>query len=418
MPRESLLKKIAASPEGELLVHCARLEIEEDRAERIRALAASDLDWTRLLALAQRQALIPLLFFHLNRIAATQVPADQLKRLRDRAQANAALNVVLTGEMVRLLDLFENKQIPAIPYKGPAIGVGIYGNLALRQFADLDILVPEADVWKATELLIEQGYQAHFVIPAKKQSKFIRLSYVRLFQHETRAITVELHWRLAPRFFGAPFDTSTLWKRSRQLELQGSSVRMPSPEDLLLMLSIHGAKDCWEKLEWVCGLAELLRSATDIDWKRLLTHAKEIRCMKILALGLLLAHELLGAPVPNDVLEKISARKQLNALVSQISTRLVTHDVVSLSLSQRIRFHLSLKDSLVDKVKYCSRLMLTTTPVDWEIVSLPNSASFAYLPLRAFRLIRKYGGDDGPPVGTNAPIKSSYPAISKNDILT
>jgi hypothetical protein len=412
MPPESLLKIINASPEGELLVHCARLNIEADRAERIRALAGSDLDWTSLLALAQRQALIPLLFFHLNRIAATQVPADQLKRLRDRAQANAALNVVLTGELVRLLELFESKQIPAIPYKGPAIGVGIYGNLALRQFADLDILVPEADVWKATELLIEQGYQAHFVIPPKKQAKFIRLSYVRLFQHETRPVTVELHWRLAPRFFGAPFDTSTLWKRSRRLDLQGSSVRMPLADDLLLMLCIHGAKDCWEKLEWVCGLAEVLRSATDIDWKRLLTHAKEIRCVKILAVGLLLAHELLGAPVPGDVLEQIRAHS-LAALVAQISTRLVSHDVVALSLAERIRFHLSLKDALVDKLKYCSRLALTTTPVDWEIVSLPHSASFAYLPLRAFRLLRKYGGDDGPPLGKNAPIKPGIPPSAK-----
>lgn len=412
MPPESLLKLITASPEGELLVHCARLEIEADRAERIRELAGSDLDWTRLLALAQRHALIPLLFFHLNRIAPTQVPADQLKRLRDRAQGNAALNVVLTGELVRLLELFEAKQIPAVPYKGPAIGVGIYGNLALRQFADLDILVPQEDVWKATELMIEQGYQAHFVIPPKKQSKFIRLSYVRLFQHETLAITVELHWRLAPRFFGAPFDTSNLWKRSRRLELQGVSVRMPPAEDLLLMLSIHGAKDCWEKLEWVCGVAELLRSANEIDWQRVLTQAKEIRCVKILALGLLLAHELLGAPVPKDVLEQITARARLDGLMAQISARLARHDAPALALTERIRLHLGLKDSLVDKVKYCSRLALTTTPVDWEIVSLPNSASFAYLPLRAFRLLRKYGADDGPLVGKNAPIKPNYPSIS------
>jgi hypothetical protein len=404
MPANSLLKMISADAEAELLVHCTRLEIDPSRAERIRTLAGSDLNWTRLLSLAQRHALIPLLFFHLNRVASDQVPPDQLKQLRDRSQSNAALNVLLTGEMVRLLELFEGNQIPAVPYKGPAIGVGIYGNLALRQFADLDILVPDTDVWKATELLVGQGYRAHFVIPARKQSSFIRLSYVRLFKHDTEGTTVELHWRLAPRFFGAPFDTSKLWQSARRLELQGSRVRVPPPEDLILMLCIHGAKDCWEKLEWVCGLTELIRSEADVDWKRLLEHAKEIRCTKIVSLGLVLAHELLDAPVPAGVLSQLSSRKWLDSFVEQIATRFFSDDAKSWSLTRRVRFHLGVKDSLLEKFRYCARLALTTTPVDWGMMQLPEAVSFLYFPLRALRLLRKYGGGNGQLAAKSKPI--------------
>lgn len=375
---------------------CARLKLDEVQAERVRTLAQSGLKWTNLFALAQRHALIPLLFFQLNRVAADQVPPEQLKELRNRAQSNAALNVVLTGEMVRLLQLFESNQIPGIPYKGPALGVGVYRNLALRQFADLDILVPDKDVWKATELLIKEGYQAHFVIPPKKHSSFIRLSYVRLFQHETQPITVELHWRLAPRFFGAHFDTSNLWQRSGCIELQGSSVRIPPPEDLLLMLCIHGAKDCWLKLEWVCGLAELVRAETNLDWQSVLAHAKEIRAVRILSLGLLLAHQLLEAPVPGDVLRQLNSDKKLDAMVDQVTTRLFREESAPMSLTQRVSFHLAVKDSVVEKVRYCTRLALTTTPVDWEMMQLPDSASFLYLLLRAFRLVGKYGRPVGP----------------------
>jgi len=393
MPSESQFKMISADAEAELLVHCARLEIDAARAERIRTLTGSTLNWTRLLSLAQRHALVPLLFFQLNRVAPDRVPPGQLKQLRERSQSNAALNVLLTAEMVRLLELFEGNQIPAVPYKGPAIGVGVYRNLALRQFADLDILVPDTEVWKATELLIEQGYLAHFVIPVRKQSSFIRLSYVRLFKRETDGTTVELHWRLAPRFFGAPFDTSTLWQSARRLELQGSSVRVPPPEDLILMLCIHGAKDCWEKLEWVCGVAEVIRSETDVDWERLLEHAGKIRCVSILSLGLMLAHKLLDAPVPAGVLSQLSSRERLDSLAGEVTTRFFSDDG-ALSLARRVRFHLWVKDSLFEKFRYCARLALTTTPVDWEMVQLPESGSFLYLPLRALRLLRKYGGEN------------------------
>ncbi|HEV7744484.1 MAG TPA: nucleotidyltransferase family protein [Pyrinomonadaceae bacterium] len=390
----SLLKRLSADAEAELLVHCARLEIDAERAERIRMLVRSELDWTKLLSLAQRHALIPLLFFQLSRVAPDQVPSDQFKQLRDRSQSNSALNVILTGELVCLLELFEKNQIPAAPYKGPAIGVGIYGNSALRQFADLDIMVPEKDVWRATELLIERGYQAHFTIPARKQSSFVRLSYVRLFKHQTERITVELHWRLAPRFFGAEFDTAKLWNSSRRIELHRSSVRVPAAEDLVLMLCIHGAKDCWEKLEWVSGLAELIRSEPQLNWNELLRQAKDIDCTMIVLLGLALAADLLDAPVPAGVFDQLGGRKRVAALIPQVVDRFCSIGVAPWSLTARVKFHLALKDSLVDKFRYCVRLSLTTTPVDWELIQLPEFASFLYLPLRALRLLKKYGGEN------------------------
>src|SRR6185312_11597584 len=356
---------ISSSAEAELLVLCARLDIDQAAAERISALVGQEfgqeLNWTRLLALAQRNALVPLLYFHLNRIAPRKVPPERLKELRERFQNNSALNVLLTEEMVSLLELFEQNQIPAVPYKGPAISVGIYGKLSLRQFADLDILVPEKDVWKATDLLINRGYQAHFVIPERKQASFIRLSYVRLFKRDSDNTTVELHWRLAPRFFGVSFDTSTLWQRTRMIPLQGANVRIPLSVDLIMMLCIHGAKDCWERLEWVCGLAELIRSDAGIDWRELLERAKDAHCLAIVSMGLLLARDLLEAPIPAEVIAKL--RTSPDWLTSQIFTRFFSDENIPITLGQRIRFHLQTKDSQREKLRYCLRLALTTTPV-------------------------------------------------------
>jgi hypothetical protein len=375
--------------EAELLVHCARLDIDQARAKRVCSLLDGELDWTKLMAVGQRNALIPLLYFQLQKIAPDKIPAESLKELRDRFQSNSALNVLLTGELLRLLDLFEQNQIPAVPYKGPALGVAIYGKLSLRQFADLDILIPEKDVWKATELLINRGYRAHFVIPQRKQASFIRLSYVRLFKRESDNTTVELHWRLAPRFFGASFDTSTLWERTRMIPLQKASVRIPLSADLIMMLSIHGAKDCWERLEWVCGLAELIRSDDGIDWHELMERAKDAHCLAIISMGLLLAHDLLDAPIPAAVIAKLQTPPDW--LTSQVLARFFSDESIPFTLAQRIRFHLQTKDSRREKLRYCFRLALTTTPVDWEMMSLPESASFLYFPLRVLRLIKKYG---------------------------
>jgi Uncharacterised nucleotidyltransferase len=384
---------LRSSAESELLVHCTRLDIDPDRAKRILTLLEREIDWRKLFSLAQRNALIPLLYFQLNKIAPSLVPTDRLKELSDRFQDNSALNTLLTAEMIRLIDLFEQNEIPTIPYKGPAIGAGVYGQLALRQFADLDILVRENDVWKATDLLLDRGYEAHFVIPVKRRLAFIRLSYVRSFNRDNT--TVELHWRLAPRFFGAHFDTSKLWERTRKIPLQGSYVRIPFSDDLILMLCIHGAKDCWEKLEWVCGLAEVVRADPELDWDDLLKRAKDAQATGVVSLGLLLAHDLLEAPIPVNIVRKLRLRSR-EGLTDQIVARFFTDSSTSFSLAQRLRLHLELMDSISEKARYCLRLSLTTTPVDWEMISLPESASFLYYPLRALRLLKKYGRKSTP----------------------
>jgi hypothetical protein len=48
---------------------------------------------------------------------------------------------VLTAELCRLISLFAAADIAAIPYKGPVLGLFAYGNIALRRFVDLDVIV-------------------------------------------------------------------------------------------------------------------------------------------------------------------------------------------------------------------------------------------------------------------------------------
>src|SRR5262245_60731659 len=129
----------AADREVEILMHCARAVIDRARAERVRELAEG-LDWSRLLNLAQRNGLLPLLYFHLNQICGASVPAESLTFLRDYFQKNSAFNVLLTGELAAILGSFNKTGISAVPYKGPAMAAKFYGNLALRHFCDLDIL--------------------------------------------------------------------------------------------------------------------------------------------------------------------------------------------------------------------------------------------------------------------------------------
>jgi hypothetical protein len=377
------------SLEAELLWRCARLQVEERAKQRIHELVTKPLDWTGLWTLAHRNGLRPLLSEQLNRLCADEIPPSQLTELRTYFQNNLAFNTLLTGQLVRLLKLFTAENIAAVVYKGPATAVSIYGNLALRQFSDLDILVRSADVWRATDLLEAEGFTPHFDIPESKRPAFIRLSYVRFFERPDGPV-VELHWRVAPRFFDSSFDSNDLWSRLESLELIGQQVQIPAREDLLLMLSIHAAKDCWLKLEWATCIAALLQTRSSLDWLAILDRARQWRCRRAFCLALTLVDYLFSANVPPLVRERLRKFSPPASTVSEIVDRLLAFDTPTENLTTRIGFHLRTRDGSRECLAYCWRLATTTTPVDWAEWRVPRFAPFAYYPLRAFRLFKKY----------------------------
>ncbi|MCC5639670.1 nucleotidyltransferase family protein [Nostoc sp. CHAB 5844] len=84
---------------------------------------------------------------------------------------------------------------------------------------------------------------------------YIALGLRSIWQPQTH-----LHWRITPRFFPFELPVADLWQRRQWLSLLNVPVPTLAPEDLLLSLCVHGAKECWGKLKWICDVAELIRT--------------------------------------------------------------------------------------------------------------------------------------------------------------
>jgi hypothetical protein len=331
---------------------------------------------------------MPLLYENLKAYAADLVPQDALNKLKVLHEMTLARSILLTDELLGILNLFESEGLPAMPYKGPSIAKSIYGRLGLRQFIDLDILVRKQDVWHCQELLISLGYQPHFNITRRQLPAFLKLGYVQMFTRDNGMSVVELHWGIASRFFTFNLDTDRFWSRLVHMDLMGKQVLTPTPTDLLLILCVHGAKDMWERLEWICGIAELVRKNEELDWEAVTRAAQETGAERMLYLGCYLARELFEAKLPDSIARRIDGDRIIPKLAAQVREIIVNG--TSPGVRKRILFHLRTKDRDLDRIRYCARLLFTSTPVDWQILPLPASLSFLYPLLRPFRLAKKY----------------------------
>ncbi|PYS94121.1 MAG: hypothetical protein DMF64_02135 [Acidobacteria bacterium] len=379
-------------PEIELLLSCARARVDREGAARIRALVEHELDWDYLLRVADRHGLQPLLHHHLDAICATSVPDAYAQRLREAARRVSALNTFLANELQRLLALFAAEGIEAMPYKGPALAAEIYGNIALRQSSDLDILVRPRDVPRASEILLAEGYAPLPPLNHAQQTLLMRMQCNLPFTREQNRLIVELHWAVSAPRFARPFADDALWSGREAGQLGATKIKRLAIEDLLLALCVHGSKHLWERLAWVCDIAELIAQRPDVNWPVLIAAARATGSERMLLLGLRLAADLLAVPLPPEAEQALAADPMIGALAAEVVRYLFTPELTPSGLTGYFRFQLKARRRLRDKVQYLC-FVITPTENDLARLALPAPFTFVYYLLRPVRMLTTGGPD-------------------------
>jgi hypothetical protein len=380
--------------EAELLLLCARISVDREKVGRIGLLLQGGLDWERLLKMAQRHGLVPLLYRHLNDHHPDLVPAAALNQLRDAFARNKLRNLMLVGELVELLALFERHGIAVIPYKGPILALSVYGDLALRKFGDLDLLLSREHVRQARDLLIKRNYVPLVELDHVQERAFFRFYREYRLMHKNLPVHVELQWRIMPKQFPFSLDVESLRARLQEVRVGGNSILTISPEDLLLILCVHGTKHFWERLHWICDVAEVVDAHRGMNWERLVDDAVTTGSERMLSLGLFLANDLLGAELPEEVSHIVRLDPEVRTLAEEVRGWLFQGIEGSRGLlesSEFHPFHFKIRRRLRDKLSYCIRTVITPNNADWLSVSLPESLFPLYYLLRPIRLAGKYG---------------------------
>lgn len=376
-------------PEIELLLLASRTQLSAKHSERIGRLALKKPDWQYTLRAALKHGVMPLLYRQLKALLPELVPADFMNNLETLFYSNSLRNYRLTDELCRVLKLMAARGLMVIPYKGPELALQAYGDLSLRQFNDLDLLVRKDDVAEAASLLRDEGYSQQWQLTGAQEAAYLKSDCEYLFARDEGRIYIDLHWTFVRGYFALKLEHETFRKRLVPFSLGCAEAHTFKTEDLMLILCVHGAKDLWARLVWVSDIAELINAKRDLDWPRMMREAEASGALRIVLLGLFLAHGLLEAALPAEVFQRADDDPVIKMLAARVRERLFSEDA-SASATEEYRFHLRLHESLGDKARYALRYALTSNPADWNYVRLPDSLFFLYRLIRPVRLLIKH----------------------------
>ena len=303
---------------------CAELPAEEKTA-RIRRLLDSQVHWNALLSLAEHHGVAPLFAQSLLSFA-DRIPAEALITLKQGYQANLHKALRLSSEFVRIADRLSQAGIEFIPYKGLALAETVYGDIALRQSGDIDLLIHATDLKRVREAVKELGYTPHVRLSEDEEEAYLRSGYECAFDGTAGKNLLEVQWAIQPHFYAVDLDVEGLFDRAQTVRVAGLEVEALAAEDLFVVLALHAAKHVWGRLIWLCDLARIGNLPT-LNWKRICDQAHGLGVVRIQRVTLLLAQKLLGSTFPASATENLPQDSAAGTLAEEVESYISNQEI-------------------------------------------------------------------------------------------
>jgi hypothetical protein len=387
---------MVSTPEMRFQVLCCPSAGGHNR-DLIRDLPAPD--WSLLLNLASLHGMMPLLASQLLSSGASSpcrsdMPGFVIKALRGYQERRLFRSITQTAALIELQGEFDRAALRVLPWKGPSVGVLLYGSATLRESVDLDFLFLEEDIPQVLQIARSLGYQLLQSTDSESKDVYI-LAMQRefTFARERDQLFLEFHLQiLSSRFSRWQDARADIERASTVCQLASVEILMQSPEDLLVSLCAHATKHNWDRLKWSCDIVQFLSVYGDrIDWGQLFASLRKARKHSVVLLGLAVAANLFDRQLPSAVQEALQGDAYVALLARDVAAYIMSGATEPIEIHYRKAMIRLLCPRLRDRIAFT---LLPIIELNYEDLYVPvqnRTLFFMNYVFRAFRLLRKYG---------------------------
>ncbi len=291
------------TPECRLIFRTADLNATPAELSEI---ASAVTDWSRVIGVADRELATSQLARALHG-SAMKVPADVLEVTRRKALAIEVRMQFLARRIQGTSAVFAERGIPFMLLKGAGVAALVDPTFCSRPMNDVDILVKEGDVARATEAIEASGWEPtrdHVLRELLAEAHHLP----PFLDPQMPGIRVELHNAHLPETHPFVFDAPMLWSAAQPAPMPFAGAVVPSDEHFVLHASLHFA---WQHAmafgAWrTFRLISMVTRLPAFNWDSLTRAAIDARAATSCYWTLRLAGRLSGIAVPPEVLQRLA----------------------------------------------------------------------------------------------------------------
>jgi len=381
---------VKRSPTGdrEFGLLCLIAQPEPDLA-RIRERLDEGIDAARLVQLAELHGLRPRLARCWSALSWAGAGTGERSGLELFQRHHAMRALAMSRELLEVASSFAESGIAFATFKGPALAVALYGDLAGREYNDIDIIVPQLQFAQAEAQLEAMGYRN-----SQGSREFCRAFLGGQGQYaftrpDGTGAAVDLHWAFSGTHVTFPLRPAEAWGDGdiQRLSIgEGRQVPAIGGANLALLLAGHGTKEAWRFLKWVCDLGLMIERHRELDWPGIHRRAVARGCGDAVLLGCSMAKALLELAVPDGLAGPLQASARVRSLTGLLIGRML--ETPRRAFADNFA-DLILCDSRLDRIRGAVDLAVTPSAGDYLAMPLPAPLWPIYYGTRPFRLAAK-----------------------------
>ena len=297
----------------------------------------------------------------------------------------AQKNMLMSAELIKIINLLKENHIEALAFKGPTLSQMAYGDITLRQYVDLDVLVKKEYIYKIDALLKDRGYQRVLEMTPTQEKVYMKNAHDLGLYHPKSGVHFEMHWSLMNEDYPMQINLDTIWKNPQTIKINGKDISTFPTEELLLYLCIHGSKHLWERIEWIKDIDLMIRTQK-IDWEGVIERSQNTGFEKMVYLGLSLTAQLFNTPLPQNITGHIVKLKVLDELSDFVLQSWQTPMSAFRNTSAMLKLFPGTKEKLI----YLNSILIKPSLNEYWAVDLPKKLYWAYYFVRPYMLMKKY----------------------------
>lgn len=333
MPLTCLGKSLLFNAENKLLLSCISFDKDINPAQRIpKILLERKLNWHYILRNAHQNRITPFLYDNLLKFdREKRVPNWVTQELAQTYHYVGFQNLRFYEELKNILLYFKNLGIDVVVLKGAALAEIMWGNVALRQMEDIDLLVGEHDLERVDQMFSELGYISYEGYKSKDW-------YTRNHHHlapyykPDKGVVIEIHRNIVSPNKLFNIDIGKMWERAQDIRIEGVETKILSPEDLIIHLCLHLSYcDLFiGKIRDIIDLSQAIRYYNGgINWDWIIKEANEKKLTKFIYYPLYLAAGLLNAGIEKEILDSFKDNSNLSLLEDGLLKLIIRKNIFS-----------------------------------------------------------------------------------------
>jgi len=253
---------------------------------------------------ASSQRLLPLVYYNLKKNGFEDSLTKKLKSVHRKTWYQ---NQIFIHHLGQLLHQFHLKGIEVMILKGAALTQLYYKNYALRPMEDLDVLVHQADVKSAMDLLQNIGWSLKIPLKQSLNKAFLVSRSCIHFQNAIGCVC-DLNWNLLKMSIFQD-DMHSFWSNAIKIRVVDAEALTLNPEDQLLHILKHATDLGYlPNIQWVADAWIILQHQADvINWHRFIDQVERY------SLGLFIKNLLpylqnaFGVSFPDGLIERVAS---------------------------------------------------------------------------------------------------------------